>query len=225
MVAQVLGVPHAVTVDPAHGRRLRRQGDAGQSVRLRRRARGPQVQAAGEDPARPRRRHGHHRKAPRFRRRLRVGFDDDGKIHAVDAVYAARCGFSADLSGPVTDRALFHMPTMPTGTRRCGRVRSRSTPTRCPTRPFAASAARRAWSRPSAGSRRSPTRLGSIRSRCASAISTARDRPGVTPYHQTVEDNIATEVVDELEQSATTRPGAPRSGVQPNQPSAARASR
>ena len=22
--------------------------------------------------------------------------------------YAARCGFSADLSGPVTDRALFH---------------------------------------------------------------------------------------------------------------------
>ena len=26
----------------------------------------------------------------------------------VDMVYAARCGFSADLSGPVTDRALFH---------------------------------------------------------------------------------------------------------------------
>ncbi len=37
-----------------------------------------------------------------------LGFDDDGRIHAVDAVFAARCGFSADLSGPVTDRALFH---------------------------------------------------------------------------------------------------------------------
>ena len=37
-----------------------------------------------------------------------IGFDADGRIHAVDAVYAARCGFSADLSGPVTDRALFH---------------------------------------------------------------------------------------------------------------------
>jgi xanthine dehydrogenase large subunit len=37
-----------------------------------------------------------------------VGFDDDGRIQGVDAVFAARCGFSADLSGPVTDRALFH---------------------------------------------------------------------------------------------------------------------
>lgn len=38
----------------------------------------------------------------------KIGFDDDGRIEAVDAVFAARCGFSADLSGPVTDRALFH---------------------------------------------------------------------------------------------------------------------
>ena len=37
-----------------------------------------------------------------------VGFDDDGAILGVDYVYAARCGFSSDLSGPVTDRALFH---------------------------------------------------------------------------------------------------------------------
>ncbi len=37
-----------------------------------------------------------------------IGFDDEGRIHAVDATYAARCGFSSDLSGPVTDRALFH---------------------------------------------------------------------------------------------------------------------
>ena len=37
-----------------------------------------------------------------------VGFDDDGNILGVDYIYAARCGFSSDLSGPVTDRALFH---------------------------------------------------------------------------------------------------------------------
>ena len=37
-----------------------------------------------------------------------VGFDDDGAILGVDYIYAARCGFSSDLSGPVTDRALFH---------------------------------------------------------------------------------------------------------------------
>ncbi len=34
-----------------------------------------------------------------------IGFDDEGRIHALDAVYAARCGWNADLSGPVTDRA------------------------------------------------------------------------------------------------------------------------
>ena len=37
-----------------------------------------------------------------------VGFDDSGKILAVQGDWYARCGFSADLSGPVTDRALFH---------------------------------------------------------------------------------------------------------------------
>ncbi|SET14163.1 xanthine dehydrogenase molybdopterin binding subunit [Paracoccus homiensis] len=37
-----------------------------------------------------------------------VGFDDDGHILAVEGDWYARCGFSADLSGPVTDRALFH---------------------------------------------------------------------------------------------------------------------
>ncbi|HRM73490.1 MAG TPA: xanthine dehydrogenase molybdopterin binding subunit, partial [Paracoccus sp. (in: a-proteobacteria)] len=37
-----------------------------------------------------------------------VGYDQTGKIHAVDGDFYARCGFSADLSGPVTDRALFH---------------------------------------------------------------------------------------------------------------------
>ena len=37
-----------------------------------------------------------------------VGFDDTGKILAVEGDFYARCGFSADLSGPVTDRALFH---------------------------------------------------------------------------------------------------------------------
>ncbi len=37
-----------------------------------------------------------------------VGFDDDGVICAVEGDFMARCGFAADLSGPVTDRALFH---------------------------------------------------------------------------------------------------------------------
>ena len=37
-----------------------------------------------------------------------VGFDDDGRIAAIDFTLASRCGVSADLSGPVNDRAMFH---------------------------------------------------------------------------------------------------------------------
>ena len=37
-----------------------------------------------------------------------VGFDDSGRITGLKLVMAANCGFSADLSGPVADRAIFH---------------------------------------------------------------------------------------------------------------------
>lgn len=43
-----------------------------------------------------------------FRIRYQVGFDDDGRILGIDLELAARCGFSADLSGPISDRAMFH---------------------------------------------------------------------------------------------------------------------
>ncbi len=37
-----------------------------------------------------------------------VGFDDDGNIVAADLTYASRCGYSADLSDAINDRAMFH---------------------------------------------------------------------------------------------------------------------
>ncbi len=37
-----------------------------------------------------------------------VGFDDTGLVTALDLTMLANCGFSADLSGPVADRAVFH---------------------------------------------------------------------------------------------------------------------
>jgi xanthine dehydrogenase large subunit len=37
-----------------------------------------------------------------------VGFDGEGRILGLDLTMASRCGFSADLSGPVNDRAVFH---------------------------------------------------------------------------------------------------------------------
>jgi xanthine dehydrogenase large subunit len=38
-----------------------------------------------------------------------VGFDDTGLITGLKLMLAANCGFSADLSGPVADRAVFHV--------------------------------------------------------------------------------------------------------------------
>jgi xanthine dehydrogenase large subunit len=37
-----------------------------------------------------------------------VGFDDSGRILGIDFEFASRCGMSADLSGPVNDRTMFH---------------------------------------------------------------------------------------------------------------------
>ena len=37
-----------------------------------------------------------------------VGFDEQGQIQGVDFMFASRCGISADLSGPINDRAMFH---------------------------------------------------------------------------------------------------------------------
>ncbi|MDB5895760.1 MAG: xanthine dehydrogenase molybdopterin binding subunit, partial [Rhodoferax sp.] len=43
-----------------------------------------------------------------FAYRYTVGFDDDGLLCGLQLQMAANCGFSADLSGPVADRAVFH---------------------------------------------------------------------------------------------------------------------
>jgi xanthine dehydrogenase large subunit len=38
-----------------------------------------------------------------------VGYDDEGRLLAVSIMLASRCGYSADLSGPVNDRAMLHV--------------------------------------------------------------------------------------------------------------------
>jgi len=37
-----------------------------------------------------------------------VGFNDDGQIEGVEFMFASRCGMSADLSGAINDRTMFH---------------------------------------------------------------------------------------------------------------------
>ncbi len=133
-----------------------------------------------------------------------VGFDGDGRIQGVDITYAARCGYSADLSGPVTDRALFHADN-------CyfyENVRLRSRPLKTNT---VSNTAFRGFGGPQgmvAGER--------LIEEIAYALGLdpldVRKRNfygagprNVTPYHQTVEDNVIAEIVDELERSADYR--------------------
>lgn len=133
-----------------------------------------------------------------------VGFNDDGKIEAVDAVYAARCGFSSDLSGPVTDRALFHADNAyfyP-------HVRLVSEPLKTNT---VSNTAFRGFGGPQGmvACERWIEEIAYALGKDPLDVRKANfygdtDR-NVTPYHQTVTDNIIARVVDELEVSADYR--------------------
>lgn len=130
-----------------------------------------------------------------------VGYDDTGKILAVDAVYGARGGFSSDLTGPVTDRALFHADNAywyPA-------VRVRSEPLYTNTvsntafrgfgGPQGMMAAER-WVEDIAYA------LGKDPLEIRKANFYGTHTENITPYHQTVEDNVVHRVVDELEASS-----------------------
>ena len=43
-----------------------------------------------------------------FRATYEAGFDKTGRVTAVDVEFLSRCGYSADLSGPINDRTMFH---------------------------------------------------------------------------------------------------------------------
>lgn len=132
-----------------------------------------------------------------------LGFDEDGRIHAVDATYAARCGFSSDLSGPVTDRALFHADS----SYFYPHVHLTSKPLKTHT---VSNTAFRGFGGPQG-------MLGAERFIEEIAYAVGKDpldirklnfygQPGsdrtLTPYHQEVEDSILERIVGELEESA-----------------------
>ncbi|NOD85254.1 xanthine dehydrogenase molybdopterin binding subunit [Ruegeria sp. HKCCD6119] len=133
-----------------------------------------------------------------------VAFDDDGRIQAVEGSFAARCGFSADLSGPVTDRALFHADNAyfyPN-------VRLNSHPMKTNTvsntafrgfgGPQGVIAAERMIEEIAYAKRQDPLDV-----RKANFYGTT-DR-NVTPYHQEVEDCILDRLVGELEETSEYR--------------------
>ncbi|MGF1593044.1 MAG: xanthine dehydrogenase molybdopterin binding subunit [Kiloniellaceae bacterium] len=126
-----------------------------------------------------------------------VGFDDDGRILAVDMTYAARCGWSADLSGPVTDRTLFHadncyyfpavrLASAPLKTNTCSHTAFRGFGG-----PQGMIGGERVIEEVAFALGKDPLEV-----RKLNLYGPGRD---VTPYHQQVEDNIAPEIIEKLE--------------------------
>ena len=126
-----------------------------------------------------------------------IGFDDAGRIHAVDMACAARAGFSADLSGPVTDRALFHMDNCYwyPAVRAVSQPLFTNTVSNTAFRGFGGPqgmvAAERVIEEVAFATRLDPL---AVRQRNFYGICDNN----ITPYHQTIGDNIIAALVDEL---------------------------
>jgi xanthine dehydrogenase large subunit len=130
-----------------------------------------------------------------------VGFDDSGLIHGVDFMFASRCGISADLSGPINDRAMFH----------CDNAyfleNIQITSYRCKTNTVSNTAFRGFGG---------PQGMHAIEYVIDDIARTLDKDPlevrrrnfyginerNVTPYQQVVEDNIVNDIIDQLEVSS-----------------------
>ncbi|HEV7718282.1 MAG TPA: xanthine dehydrogenase molybdopterin binding subunit [Arsenicitalea sp.] len=130
-----------------------------------------------------------------------VGYNDDGMIEAVTATYAARGGFSSDLTGPVSDRALFHCdnsyfyPAVKVNSLPLYTNTVSNTAFRGFGGPQGMVACERWIEDIAYDLGKDPLEI-----RKANFYGTS-DR-NVTPYHQTVTDNVIHRVVDELEASS-----------------------
>jgi len=130
-----------------------------------------------------------------------AGFDDEGNILGVDLVYAARCGFSSDLSGPVTDRALFHCdnayfwPAVNAVSAPLYTNTVSNTAFRGFGGPQGMVGAERVIDEVAFAVGKDPLEIRKLN------FYGVTDR-NVTPYHQTVEDNIVHRIVEELEASS-----------------------
>lgn len=126
-----------------------------------------------------------------------VGFDDDGRICGLDIQYAANCGFSADLSAAIADRAMFHTDNA----YYLGDVEIRSY--RCKTNLVSNTAFR------GFGGPQGMVAIERIIDEIAMTVGRdpmdvrivnyydTKDR-NTTPYHMVVEDNVLSELTDDI---------------------------
>jgi xanthine dehydrogenase large subunit len=138
-----------------------------------------------------------------FRVDYQAGFGDDGRLAAVDIDLASRCGYSADLSGAINDRAMFHadnayyLPAARIVTRRMKTNTVSNTAFRGFGGPQGMLAIERvldeiAWS----------LGVDPLDLRKANLYGPGRD---MTPYGMQVTDNIMPELIEALERSSDYR--------------------
>jgi len=139
-----------------------------------------------------------------FRSDYEVGFDDAGRIEGIEFTLASRCGMSADLSGAINDRAMFHCDN-------CYYLENVTiTSHRCRTHTVSNTAFR------GFGGPQGMLGIETVIDEIAAALGLdpldvrrvnlyGGEPRNVTPYHMTVTDNIAPEIIAELETSASYR--------------------
>lgn len=138
-----------------------------------------------------------------FRINYSAGFDTSGRLDGVDVEFLGRCGYSADLSKGVNDRTMFHADNAyyyPSA-----RIRSRRLMTNT-----VSNTAFRGFGGPQ-GMMFSERMMDAIAVKLGLDALDVRKRNlygegrDVTPYGMRVEDNIAPELVEELERSSDYR--------------------
>ena len=130
-----------------------------------------------------------------------VGFDRSGRIRGIEFMQAARCGYSADLSGAIADRAMFHADN--------GYFLDNATITshRCKTNTVSNTAFR------GFGGPQGMMGIELVMDAIARYLGKdplevrrvnfyGKGERNITPYHQTVEDNVLPEMIERLSVSA-----------------------
>ena len=129
-----------------------------------------------------------------------VGFDGDGRIVAIRITLASRCGATVDLSPAINDRAMFHadncyyLPTVEIVSHRLRTDTVSNTAFRGFGGPQGMMAIERVMDAIASALERDPLEVRRI-----NLYGPGRD---LTPYHQTVADNIAPELIAELAERA-----------------------
>ncbi|MEA3011110.1 MAG: xanthine dehydrogenase large subunit [Sphingomonadales bacterium] len=129
-----------------------------------------------------------------------VGFDGEGRIEGIRIALASRCGGTVDLSLAINDRAMFHadncyyLPSVEIVSRRLKTHTVSNTAFRGFGGPQGMMAIERVMDAVAAHLGLDPLAV-----RQANLYGPGRD---VTPYHQTVEDNVAPQIIAELAESA-----------------------